>query len=340
MYDQLSLDFDVCQAQTPDLIEYHRTIIAFSGGKDSLVCVLWAIKAGCPRIELWHHDIDGAAQQGNDQSRLMDWPVTKAYCRAVAEALNLPIYFSWLEGGFEREMLRHQTFKAATWFETPEGLQSAGGGRGKRNTRQKFPQVSGDLSVRWCSAYLKIDVCAIAINNQDRFNHSKTLVLSGERAAESPQRARYKSFEPDRSDNRDGKSGRHVDRYRPIHQWSDEEVWAIVEEFCITPHPAYQLGWGRLSCLSCIFGSANQWATIRQIAPEHFERIARYEEQFGVTIQRQQSVRELAAQGIPYPEASDRERVKLALGETYPHPVLDRNWNLPAGAYGESHGPI
>jgi hypothetical protein len=27
-------------------------------------------------------------------------------------------------------------------------------------TRLKFPQVSADLNVRWCSAYLKIDVMA------------------------------------------------------------------------------------------------------------------------------------------------------------------------------------
>lgn len=333
MHQQLALPF--CQpTQPPPLTEYDRTIIAFSGGKDSLACVLWAIKAGCLNIELWHHDIDG-----REGSTLMDWPVTRTYCQAVADALELPLYFSWLEGGFEREMLRDGQRKARTWFETPDGIQCAGGENGKLGTRRRFPQVSGNLSVRWCSAYLKIDVAAIAITNQERFNRSKTLILSGERAEESPQRAKYQAFEPDRTDNRKGKTCRHVDRYRPIHQWSTAEVWSLIEEFCISPHPAYLLGWGRLSCMSCIFGSANQWATIRKIAPAHFERIANYEEQFGCTIGRSLSVRKLADLGTPYPETEDSELVRLALSSDYNQPVITESWNLPAGAFGESNGP-
>ncbi|PZD70172.1 hypothetical protein C1752_17187 [Acaryochloris thomasi RCC1774] len=321
-------------AALPPPEAYDRTVIAFSGGKDSLACVLWAIKAGCPNIELWHHDIDG-----REGSNLMDWPVTRSYCKAVADALELPIYFSWLEGGFEREMLREEQRKAPTWFEIPDGLQSTGGQSGKLGTRRKFPQVSGNLAVRWCSAYLKIDVCAIAITNQERFNHSKTLILSGERAEESPQRAKYEAFEPDRTDNRDGRSRRYVDRYRPIHHWCTAEVWSLIEEFCINPHPAYQLGWGRLSCMSCIFGSANQWASIRKIAPAHFERIAQYEERFNTTIQRTMSVRQLAERGTPYPEANNPELVALALNDKYEQPVIVSEWKPPAGAYGESNGP-
>lgn len=226
--------------------KYDRTIIAFSGGKDSLACVLYALEKELPNIELWHHLVDG-----REGSTLMDWPVTEDYCKKVAEALKLPLYFSWLEGGFEREMLRNQQKKAKTFFETPEGLRSAGGTRGKNATRLKFPQISPDLSVRWCSAYLKIDVATIAINNQPRFKNSKTLLVTGERAEESAARAEYSTFEPDRSDNRNGRTGRWVDRYRPVHSWSEKQVWEIIERHKINPHPAYKLGWGRLSCMSC-----------------------------------------------------------------------------------------
>ena len=249
----------------------------------------------------------------------MDWPITSAYCKAVARCLCLPIYFSWLEGGFEREMNRSNQAKAKTWFEAPDGLHSAGGNGGKKSTRQKFPQVSADLSVRWCSAYLKVDVGAIAIRNQPRFNDSKTLVITGERAEESPARAKYAEFEPDRADNRDGKSKRHVDRLRPIHGWKEAEVWDIIQRHGIIAHPAYHLGWGRLSCMSCIFGSANQWATIRKIAPQHFgdARIANYEEQFCTTIQRKQSVNERADLGTPYPEANNGQLVEFALSHEW-----------------------
>lgn len=326
---------------------YDRTIIMFSGGKDSLACVLWAIENNCPNIELWHHLVDGTpvnepSVKGQTTSTLMDWPITSAYCKAVARLLSLSIYFSWLEGGFEREMLRSNQAKAKTWFDTPDGLRSAGGNGGKKSTRQKFPQVSADLSVRWCSAYLKVDVSAIAIRNQPRFNHSKTLVITGERAEESPARANYAEFEPDRTDNRDGKSKRHVDRFRPIHGWDESKVWAIIQRHGIIPHPAYHLGWGRLSCMSCIFGSANQWATIRKIAPEHFEQIANYEQRFCTTIQRKRSVRDLADLGTPYAEANNNQLVKMALSSewgNYPIWTHPQAWALPAGAYGESNGP-
>ena len=43
------------------LEEYDKIIVLFSGGKDSLACVLHLLELGVPRekIELWHHDIDG-----------------------------------------------------------------------------------------------------------------------------------------------------------------------------------------------------------------------------------------------------------------------------------------
>ncbi|NEP53126.1 MAG: phosphoadenosine phosphosulfate reductase family protein [Moorea sp. SIO3C2] len=318
--------------------EYDRTIIAFSGGKDSLACVLWAIENQLPGIELWHHDVDG-----REGSTMMDWPVTRAYCEAIAKHLNLPLYFSWLEGGFEREMLRDNQRKAATHFETPDGgIKTVGGTRGKLNTRLKFPQKAADLQTRWCSAYLKVDVCSIAIKNQERFNHSKTLLITGERAEESAARSKYAAFEPDRADGRDGKKARHVDRLRPIHGWPEEKVWEIIERHNINAHPAYHLGWGRLSCMACIFGSCNQWATIRAIALDHFKKIADHESSFGVTIDRKRTVNEMADLGTPYQAALENPQlVAIAMGREYRQSMVSPvKWNLPAGAFGEQNGSI
>src|SRR5580700_7982813 len=144
----------------PDFSFYDYIIVAFSGGKDSLACVLHLLELGVDpsRIELWHHDVDGG-------DPFMDWPCTPSYCRVIAKALGIAIYFSWREGGFRREMLRHNTPTAPTRFERPDGTVGVKGGQGQPNTRLKFPQVSADLSVRWCSAYLKIDVGSISIKN-------------------------------------------------------------------------------------------------------------------------------------------------------------------------------
>lgn len=326
----------------PDLFSYDVIVVAFSGGKDSLACVLHLLEMGVPldRIELQHHEVDG-----RESPAFMDWPVTPAYCRAVSEALGLRILFSWKEGGFEREMLRNNTPTAPTHFETSEhGLMTMGGESGKLGTRLKFPQVAASLSCRWCSAYLKIDVLDKVLGHGPEYQNKRVLVVTGERAEESANRARYQVFEHGRAHA--PKRGRFVDHWRPVHGWTTAQVWEIIQRHGIVPHPAYYLGWGRLSCLSCIFGSPNQWATIRAIAPERFEKIRTYEERFGLTINRKKSVVELAGAGRPYAAALEsRAMVASAMGtiwsdhENGPIKVPSSTWVLPTGAFGENSGP-
>lgn len=329
--------------ETPDLKSYDRVLVAFSGGKDSLACLLHLIEAGVDpsRIELHHHDVDG------DGDVFMDWAVTRGYCQAVADHFDMPLYFSCKLGGFEREMNRDGAPTAPIRFEVPSENGKAlmfAGGNGKDGTRLKFPQLSADLSVRWCSAYLKIDVMAAVIRNQDRFLSKRTLVVTGERAEESTARSRYLKLERHRTDLRDSeRKPRHVDHWRPIHGWSEQEVWAIIRRFGIVPHVAYQLGWSRLSCMACIFGSHNQWATILHVFRERFEKIEEREASFGVTIRRSETIRQTAAKGTAYSAALENpELVAIANSHawTLPITVSPEDWSLPAGAFGEKAVPL
>lgn len=321
-----------------DINSYDTIICAYSGGKDSLSCFLNILEAGVPKekIELWHHCIDG-----KEGSNLMDWPITEDYCRKVALAFEVPLFLSWKQGGFEREMLRNNQLTAPTMFEDENHIiQQVGGTAGKPSTRLKFPQVSPDLSVRWCSAYLKIDVCAAAIRNQNRFLNKKVLLVTGERGEESKARSKYKIFEPDRADNRNGKSViRTIDHYRPIRDWKEQLVWDIIERFKVRVHPAYYLGWGRVSCAACIFGSKDQFASLNKINPAQVEKVANYEDSFGITIKRKESVRELVAKGTPY-ASMKKEDIQDALSHEFSKEIFMENWILPAGAFGESCGPL
>lgn len=333
------LDTTTATLNNVDPRTYDRVLVAFSGGKDSLACVLHLLELGVApeRIELHHHDVDGGGRT------FMDWSITPGYCRAVAEALGLRLFFSYKVGGFEREMLRENARTAPMRWQTEAGeWVEMGGTRGNETTRRKFPQVSPDLSVRWCSAYLKIDVLSAMIRNSDRFLTGKTLVVTGERAQESAARSRYNEFEPDRADNRDGKQvKRHVDRWRPVLHWDEAEVWAIIQRYGVIPHPAYQLGWSRLSCMTCIFGSPNQWATIRAIFPARFEAVEAREREFGVTIKRNTTIAQTADRGTPYPAAlANPELVRLAQAEEWEGPILTNEWEMPAGAFGENAGPL
>jgi 3'-phosphoadenosine 5'-phosphosulfate sulfotransferase (PAPS reductase)/FAD synthetase len=318
------------------LDQYDIIAVSYSGGKDSLACLLHLLELGVPRskIELHHNDVDGHGEP------LMDWPCTPAYVKATSEALGIPVVFSWREGGFVREMLRDKSPTAPVSYERDGKLVSLPTVRATPGTRLKFPQVSADLNVRWCSAYLKIDVMARVLNNDPAYQGKKILVVTGERGQESPARAKYEDAEPHRTNSK----RRIVHQWRPILDWKEEQVWEIIERWKVRPHPAYSLGWGRTSCLACIFGDSDQWASVSAIAPERFKRIAQLEKDFRSTIKKGQSVEELARKGREFVSDKPEELRRLAMSPdafTAEHFFLADGevWKAPAGAYKRCGGP-
>ena len=315
---------------------YDLIIVAFSGGKDSLACLLRLLEDGCPKdkIELWHHHIDGAP--GSES--FMDWPVTEAYVRAIGAAFGIKVRFQWREGGSRDELLKKDARSKRVGFELSDGsIGYAGGVKSKIATRMMFPMPTADLMIRWCSSLLKIQVFSLALNNDPELKNSKVLLLTGERRAESTSRSRYAEFEKHRSTTKN----RRVDTWRAVIDWSEDQVWEIIERFKVNPHPAYRLGWGRVSCMTCIFGNANQWASVKAIAPETFSEMSRLEVLFGKTIHRSKSVDVQAAAGTAFAECSDEATRVEALGKTFSAAdVFVDQWTRPAGAGSICGGPI
>lgn len=294
-----------------------------------------------------HHDIDGVM---GGATQFMDWEITPHYVIAKAQAFNDDLYFSWRQGGYLKEMLREKDYTAPVFWQNPDSTIGKTKHITERNyseehlakflnTRRKFPQISADLRVRWCSAYLKIDVASAVIRNSPRFLGKRTLTISGERAEESAGRAKYRTFETDRTDSQK----RHVDRWRPVHKWSTRDIWKIIEAYKVNPHPAYFLGWGRISCKTCIFGSHRQWSTVAKISPKQFIVIADFEDEFGFTIHRKLSVRERVQRATPYDLTGKEKYIKLCLSNEYTEPIFVDDWKiidpLISGKYGEMCGP-
>jgi len=321
------------------LNQYDRVIIAFSGGKDSMACVLHMLELGVPKnkIVLMHHLVDG---RGRD---FMDWPVSGPFCMAFAEALGLKIRFSWREGGFEGELLKCNQRTAPVAFEADqtEEIITVGGVRGEITTRLRFPMPGKDLSRRWCSPLLKIDVGRAVICNDPSFSEGKYLYITGERREESSGRASYPEVEKNKTTN----LSRRVDQWHAVIDWSEEKVWEIICRHKIVPHPAYYLGWGRLSCIACVYGEEPQWAAVREVAPEMFKRIADYEEQFNAPIKmadkkgKYRWIRQWADDGKSL-LVHDPQLERLAMGKEYPAELIFTrgDWYIPAGAFSGNEG--
>lgn len=321
-------------APSVDLDSYDHIILCLSG-KDSIACLLAMIEQGVDlrRLEVWHHRVDG-----HEGSTLMDWTFNDSFIEQFAAAYNLPLYFSWLKGGIEGEMLKQDAYSQPHMVETPAGVITLARDLARTSpaTRRRFPQQSASLATRWCSSAAKIDVARRAVTNQERFLGAKTLFVTGERRAESSNRSRYNQLEPHAVDRRSGRLGRHVDAWRPVLHYSEEQVWDIIARHRVEAPVPYRLGWGRSSCMTCIYNSPKVWATIRKYFPDRIEPIAAYEDEFGCTISRQRiNVLDLSATAEAFEIVDDAALIQ-AVEREYTLPIFTpegQAWKMPAGAF-------
>ncbi len=180
----------------PELLsleEYNLVAILLSGGKDSIACYYKLLELGVPKekMEFWHHDIDGG-----HPVRRMDWRCTQNYVKAFAEAEHVPLRLSWRVNGFFGELYRIGASEPVEWMEPDTGeikrcrlsqnyircqeLKEKAVGQMEEELkrygfRMKFPAKTGDLSRRWCSAYLKIMVAGSVIANLDSLGELEEL---------------------------------------------------------------------------------------------------------------------------------------------------------------------
>jgi 3'-phosphoadenosine 5'-phosphosulfate sulfotransferase (PAPS reductase)/FAD synthetase len=345
------------------LESYDLFIVLFSGGKDSTAAYYRMIELGVPknRIEIWHHDVDGF-----NATRRIDWPVTKAYIESFAEAEGVRLRISYREFGFWGELFRigasrpvyyedggryiicplsdHQKLSMELRAELGDRMKGDQFDRLKAlGYRYKFPAKSGDLSRRWCSAYLKIVVGDTVIRNLEKTKANvKCLVVSGERREESANRAKYNEIELHET-HADVRAKRIVHRWRNIIDYSELDVWDTLKRWKVNPHPAYIAGWNRCSCAMCIFGLPAHWAGIRELFPNEYKKFCQDEIELGFTLDNKKSLSEYVGAAKSCVSHSDKTALlRLVSGEYSPDFIYtkDKEWKLPAGALrGAMGGP-
>ncbi|MGG3471418.1 hypothetical protein ABES02_28595 [Neobacillus pocheonensis] len=320
------------------LNDYDKVILHLSGGVDSMGCLFWLKKEGLDfsKLEIWHQAVDG---RGEDYYEFWDWPVTEAYCEAVAEYFGVPIYYQWRQGGLYGELMRENRLAGDVFYEEEGNVIRLETKRGKPSTRKRFPAQSADLMKRWCSASAKSDPARRALNNNPRYTGSelkpkKILFVTGERRSEGGNRCNYLKAEKHASTTRK----RIVHHFRPVIDCSKAEMFELHREFGIIPHPVYYLGYGRVSCMGCVFFTDHQWKALQYIAKERVERFARTEKAIDFTIDVKLTVLEKAAKGamekvLPLDDPMLPRWIEMALSRTFTtEDLITKEWIMPIGA--------
>lgn len=212
--------------------EWDKVIVSVSGGKDSSVLMAWALRHfPIEKLICVHAKID------------IDWKETIPVTQAQCEYLGLPLVVvqaNHADGspkGFLSKLVSPRVKRDGTVIEN------------------KFP----DMSCRWCTSELKIAPIDKYINTLK----GNILVLVGERAEESAQRAGMETYRVSLENSK-----RKVVKYSPIHSLLETEVWECINEMSLPVHPCYSWGVSRASCAICIFSSDAEIKIAYEKAPE------------------------------------------------------------------------
>lgn len=137
--------------------------------------------------------------------------------------------------------------------------------------RGKFPSPQQ----RQCTSDLKRGPIERTIRAITRERKSKGvpawgLVVNcmGMRAQESSSRKKLPAF---KFSERNSKAGREWYDWLPIHDMTEQEVFATIAAAGQEPHPVYKLGMRRFSCVFCIMASEEDLRTAARLATEHPE---------------------------------------------------------------------
>ena len=126
---------------------------------------------------------------------------------------------------------------------------------------------------RFCSEELKRNPIIEQVQMPLLDQGGSVVSWQGVRADESPSRAKL----PERELVGGGPDGGDLWNYRPILQWTVEEVFAMHRKHGIDPNPLYKQGMGRVGCMPCINARKDELLEISRRFPEEIARVAEWE---------------------------------------------------------------
>jgi 3'-phosphoadenosine 5'-phosphosulfate sulfotransferase (PAPS reductase)/FAD synthetase len=158
--------------------------------------------------------------------------------------------------------------------------------------RGKWPSAAQ----RYCTSDLKRGPCEKVIRRLAK-ETGRSVVINcfGFRAEESSARAKRPTFTKVK---RNCTADREWLDFSPIHDLSTGEVFDIIRLAGQEPHPVYETGNERLSCVFCVLGSTNDLRNGAKLRPELFSRYVELEDKMEHTFRAGQSLREIVGASL------------------------------------------
>lgn len=134
-------------------------------------------------------------------------------------------------------------------------------------------------------------------------------------------------------------SGQHVYQWLPIQGLSTEQVWDVIAASPMAHHPAYDVGFERLSCRLCPLAGDDDVGLAALVYPQLADEIVAIEERYGHKFKETKSLAQIRAAALSRPQLVERARsARESLAHLHERERALGSMAVIGRQYAESHG--
>jgi len=258
----------------------HKAVLSFSGGKDSTAMYLLALEWGIDFIPVF-------ADTGHEHSYTYD------YVRELPRLTGGP-EIKWVRADFSDQFARKRMFIARdNRFGRKNGKKIRWSNKAKRRALSVlFPTGSPFLDLcmlkgrfpstkaRFCSEELKHHPIFFDVLDPLMEEGHTVISWQGVRSEESQRRAALPRLE---------RVGGGLYNFRPLLNWSWQQVFDIHRRHNVEPNKLYKHGCSRVGCMLCIHAQKGEVRAVSRYFPEQIDRMELWEAMVSKASKRQQS---------------------------------------------------